>query len=496
MIRKRQASALRVNIPMVCRVLGYMLLIETVFMLAPLATALVDHDMGNLKAFAISAAVTFAAGAAVVGLIRPAYTDMGKREGFMLTALVWVVYSFFGMLPFMLSPQLQMNVTDAFFEAMSGFTTTGASLIDLDRELGHAVHMWRCLSQWIGGMGIIIFTLAVIPMLDSAGGMQMFNAEVTGITHEKLRPRISQTAKHLWEVYVALTAMAFLLLWFGPMSAFDAACHAMATLSTGGFSTSMAGIDGWNSVYVKTVVTVFMFLGGVNIAFIFRAAAGEFSFLRRNEAFMAYVKTILLALVVFAVAIWLQGAYTGWQSVTIDPLFQIVSSFTSTGYTLSSFDSWGPLVLSITMLLMFSGACAGSTSGGAKIDRFLVLGKFLRNELRRCIRPNAVFSVRLNKSSVPGFTVSKTVAFLVFYVLLFVAGGLLLSAMGVPMFDAVFSAFACISNTGLDAQITGYGTTYMHIPGAGRWVLAMLMLTGRLELFTVIILFTRSFWRK
>ena len=480
---------------MIAKVLGWLLIIEALFMAIPAITALWCGERAETWAFALAAAITAITGLAACR-IHPRYNDMGKREGFLLTALVWIVFSLFGMLPMIFSPFSHMSVTDAFFEAMSGFTTTGASLIDTTHPIPKSIHIWRCLSQWIGGMGIILFTLAVIPMLNHSGGMQMFNAEVTGITHDKIRPRISQTAKSLWGVYIILTLLSMIMLWAGPMDLFDAACHAMSTLSTGGFSTTTEGIDAWDSAYVKIVLTIFMFLGGVNFSLIYHTATGRLNYIRDNETFRAYAIVVAVALGLFAIAIVAQGNSPSLTSTIIDPLFQIVSAITSTGYTLAVFDDWGTMVLSVTLLLMFIGACAGSTSGGAKIDRLLLLCKYLHNELRRCIRPNAILPVRVNRRSVPVPIVDKVVAFLCFYMLLIVAGGIALTAFGVPLFDAFFAAFSCISNTGLDAAITGYGSNYMLISDPGKWILAALMLTGRLELYTVLILFSRSFWRK
>ena len=271
---------------MLLRVLGWLLLIEAIFMLLPLITCLLYNE-NDLFSFLISVGVTLAAGLIMTFCIKPSYTSMAKREGFLLTALVWVVFSLFGMLPFMLC-STPLSMTDAFFETMSGFSTTGATVYQSVDGLSHGINMWRCLTQWIGGMGIILFTLAVLPMLNHSGGMQMFNAEVTGITHEKLRPRISQTAKGLWAIYFILTVVIFFLLWIGPMDFFDSLCHAFSTMSTGGFSTRNDSIAYWDSNYVKIVVTVFMFLGGVNFALIFRAMHGDIKSLYRNDTFMSY----------------------------------------------------------------------------------------------------------------------------------------------------------------------------------------------------------------
>ncbi len=487
-------SRSRVNFPMLLRVTGWLMMIEAAFMLLPLVTCIIyrEHDFW---AFLIPAGVTGVIGACMTFLIHPEHTNMAKREGFLLTAMVWVVFSLFGMLPFMLS-ETPLSVSDAFFEAMSGFTTTGATVLSSVEHLSHGLHLWRCLMQWIGGMGIILFTLAVIPMLNHSGGMQMFNAEVTGITHDKIRPRISQTAKGLWLVYILLSVLLGVLLWLGPMNAFDSICHALSSMSTGGFSTKDASIGAWDSSYVKIVMTVFMFLGGVNFALLFRASTGDVRSLWRNDAFKTYLRIIAFAFVVFVAAIVINGQASSWTALTIDPLFQIVSTITSTGYTVTDFENWGTFILSIVFVLMFFGACAGSTSGGAKIDRLLYLLKNLRNELKRCIHPNAIYSVRINGKIVAPELVTKVIAFLCLYVLLIMCGGIVLTAIGIPLVDAFFSAFSCISNTGLGAGVTGYGSSYEIIPDVGKWVLSLLMLIGRLELFTVLILFTRSFWRK
>lgn len=483
-----------VNFPILFRIIGLLLLIEAGFLVVPLVTCLIYLE-SDWKAFAWSLAATVAAGSAMTFCIHPSSNSMGKREGFLLTSLVWIFFSIFGMIPFMLM-KTPMSVSDAFFEAMSGFTTTGATVMTSISHLSHGVIMWRSLIQWIGGMGIILFTLAVIPMLNHSGGMQMFNAEVTGITHEKLRPRISQTAKGLWMTYIVLTVMLFLLLLAGPMNLFESICHAFSTMSTGGFSTEDASVAAWDSTYIEVVLTVFMFLGGVNFALIFRAAHGDFRPLWKNDVFKLYIKVILVMYVLFVIGIIHQHQATSVRSLTLDPLFQIISTITSTGYTVTNFEKWGTFCLSLLFLLMFFGACAGSTSGGAKLDRMLYLFKNCGNEIVKCIHPNNIYTVFVNGKVVSNELVSKVIAFLCIYVILIMFGGMLLAALGLPLVDSFFSSFSCISNTGLGAGVTGYGGSYEIVPDAGKWVLAMLMMIGRLEIFTVIILFARSFWRK
>lgn len=484
----------QINFLMLTRVIGLLLMIEAAFMVIPFATCLY-YGEADYKAFGITMAATAVIGALMAFAVRPSRTDMGKREGFLLTALTWVVFTLFGMVPFMIG-ETRLSVSDAFFETMSGFTTTGATIMTSIDHLSHGILLWRCLMQWIGGMGIILFTLAVIPMLNHSGGMQMFNAEVTGITHDKLRPRISQTAKGLWLVYVALTVVLGVLLWLGPMNFFDGVCHAFSTMSTGGFSTRDASVGAWDSVYVKVVVTLFMFLGGVNFALLFKAATGHVGELWKSEVFRTYLIVIGTVLVLFIVAIVANNQAHSWESVTVDPLFQIVSTITSTGLTVGNFENWGPFVVALMFLLMFFGASAGSTSGGAKIDRMLFLLKNVRNEIRRTVHPNTILSVRVNGKVLSSDLVNKVIAFLCLYVMLIAVGGIALSATGIPIVDAFFSSFSCIGNTGLGAGVTGYGGSYDIISDFGKWILSFLMLIGRLELFTVIILFTRGFWRK
>lgn len=479
---------------MLLRVAGWLMMIEALFMLIPIVTCLI-YGESDWSVFSIIAGITGLCGFFLSRRIRPAHYGMGKRDGFLLTSMVWVVFSVFGMLPFMFCRQ-PLTLSSAFFEAMSGFTTTGASVITDISDMSHGVHIWRATMQWLGGMGIILFTLAVIPMLNSSGGMLMFNAEVTGITHDKLRPRISETAKALWMIYFAITALLVALLWAGPMNFFDSLCHAFGAISTGGYSSNSMGITAWhNSVYVKVVLIVFMFLGGVSFGLIYKVARGDTKALRHNDVLHVYVATIAIMLVLFAATIAIRGQVDNWQSVTLDPLFQIVSTITSTGFSVSNFENWGPFVMALTFVMMFFGSCAGSTSGGAKIDRILYLFKNARNELYRCIYPNAILSVKINGKVVNPDLVSKVIAFLCIYMILVVVGGMALSMFDVPIVDAFFSSFSCLSNTGLGAGITGYGSSYDILPDAAKWILSALMLIGRLEIFTVLVLLTPAFWR-
>lgn len=480
---------------MILRIMGWLLLIEAFFMLFPMIASILCGE-SDWKVFLFTSGVTCITGGILSLRSRPLTTVTGKRDGFLLTAMVWVIFSIFGMIPFLICSS-PMTLSDAFFEAMSGFTTTGASVITSVEAMSHGIHLWRAMMQWIGGMGIILFTLAVIPMLNHAGGIQMFNAEVTGITHDKISPRISQTAKTLWLIYLSLTAAVILLLWAGPMTLFESICHGFGTISTGGYTLYDEGLSFWHdSVYTKVVITLFMFIGGTNFALLFKAVKGNFKALRTNDVFKTYLGVIFGMLLLFILSIWYNGGMRSWQSVTLDPLFQIISTITSTGYTVADFESWGPFVLSLTFVMMFFGACAGSTSGGAKIDRILYLFKNVHNELYRTLYPNSILSVKINDKVINPELVTKVIAFLCLYMLLIVAGGAAVTATGVPIVDAFFSSFSCLSNTGLGAGITGVGGSYDILPDTAKWILAILMLIGRLEIFTVLVILTPAFWRR
>ena len=482
----------KLNVYGIVRIIGYLLLIESAFMLVPLGTAFYYKE--TLLPFLLSFCITLLGAIGCCSLVSQQRRDVGRREGYLLTALVWIVFSIFGMLPFMISEITHFDVSNAFFEAMSGFTTTGASVLDHVDHLPHSMHIWRCLMQWIGGMGIIIFTIALVPMFNNSGGIKMFNAEVTGITHDKIRPRISQTAKSLWIIYGILTIVLGFLLWIGPMDAFDSICHALTTVSTGGFSTSNESIGAWNSIYVKLVVMFFMFLGGVNFALIYHAAHGRFRIVWKNDVFRAYLKIILAVTLFFILMAGIHVAFEDVEDYIIDPMFLVISTISSTGLIIADFTQWGNAIYPVLFILMFFGACAGSTSGGAKIDRVLYLWRNTKNELNRCIHPNRYYPLTINGRVCPPEMLGKVVAFISLFFCMMVAGSVALALTGIPLGDSIFASFSCIANTGIGAGVTA--TSFEIVPDTGKWILSALMLIGRLEIFTILLMFVPGFWRK
>ena len=488
--RKRRGY---INFRMLMRVIGWLLTIEAVFMIAPCIVGFFYGEHSGIK-FLICIGITFGAGMGMVSL-RPKNKDMGKREAIMLTGLTWVVLSAFGMLPFLFCGT-HMSVTDAFFETMSGFTTTGASVLDTLHGVPHSILLWRCVVQWIGGLGIILFTLAVLPMLNYQGGMQLFNAEVTGITHDKLRPRVSFTAQSLWGVYLILTLICIGLLCLSEMSVFEAVCYGLSTMSTGGFATQDTSISDLGNLYIKVVLIIFMFMGGVNFSLLYKLVTGKFKDFFRNEVIRWYIIFIVVFAAILAINVAVTGLMENVEDVTIDPLFQTVSLLSSTGLVEPDFYDWGAIPVVLLVIMMVMGACAGSTSGGAKIDRFVVLFKFIKNEFHKLMHPNAITTVTLNGKGTPSPILMKTLAFLFLYVAVIVLGGVLMVIIGLPLKDGFFISLSAVSNTGLGTDITGFNGNFALIPDVGKWIISFLMLVGRLELFTILILFFPSFWRK
>lgn len=478
---------------MLLRTVGWLLMVLSGFMIIPLVTSIIYHD-SEVRPILNSMIITFVSAMALMSL-KPQSRDMGKREAILLTSLIWIILSLFGMLPFLLCGTHD-SVSDAFFETMSGFTTTGASVLSTLEKVPHSLLIWRCILQWIGGLGIILFTLAVVPMLNNKEGMLMFNEEVTGITHDKLRPRVSNTAKSLWLIYICLTITCILLLWASRMNLFEAICHGLSTVSTGGFSTNDMSVRDWNSPYIIIILTIFMFIGGVNFNLIFAAVYGDVKKLLKNDSFKWFCITILFGFVVFTIAIIGKGHVHSWQEVTIIPLFQSVSILSSTGLVVPHFHHWGAVPYIVMLIFMAIGGCAGSTSGGAKVDRFIILFRFLKNEMYRTMHPSAVKTVTVNGKGTSYVIVMKVLAFLALYFIVIFIGGLLLTMLGVPFEESFFFSLSAISNAGVGTDVECGVSCFSMIPDAAKWILSFIMLTGRLELYTVLLLFTRAFWKK
>lgn len=482
-----------INTLMVMRVIGWLLMIEAIFMIIPLGVSLYYREFDCAKSFLYTILITLSLGMLTSHSIKPLNMDMHRKEGFLLTSLVWVVFSIFGMLPFLFSG-VASNITDAFYETMAGFTTTGSTIFVDVEKLPKGILLWRSLMQWIGGMGIILFTLAVIPMLNKSGGVQLFNAEVTGITHDKLRPRVSGTAIGLWGVYLGMTVVMAVFLMFGPMDWFDSLCHTMSCVSTGGFSTKNESIGFWDSRYIDSIVIVFMFLGGVNFSLIYNALSGKIRVLWENEVLRWYVLLCCIGTLICFGDLFYRGENSNVIDCLLDSLFHIVATITTTGFSVENY-SWGQFSMMVLMLLMISCACAGSTSGGLKIDRMAVMLKNVKNEFIKALHPNQVTSVRLNGKVVPYAHVQRVIAFLVIFTLILGVSTTVLTLFNIEVFDSFFLSLSALCNVGYGPGIIG-GGMFVDLPVFVKWLLTFDMLIGRLELFTVLILFTKGFWIK
>lgn len=481
-----------INKKIIIQVMGLLLLIEGVFLGISSLVSLY-YNQYDFKALIITTIICFTIGISLRLLTQKADKNIGKREGYIIVSLVWVVFSIFGALPFVLSGAIP-SFTDAFFETMSGFTTTGASILNDIESIPFGLLFWRSITQWLGGMGIIVLSIAILPIF-GIGGMQLFVAEVPGPTPDKLHPRIKETAKRLWVIYVLFTLAEVILLKIGGMNWFDAVNHSFTTMATGGYSTKQASIAHFNSPFIDYVITLFMFIAGTNFTLSYFALHLKFGKVFRNEEFRYYLGFVMLFTVAIAFSLYhLQGF--GVEKSFRDSAFQVVSIITTTGFATADYLQWSPFVIVMIFALMFFGGSAGSTGGSIKIVRVSLLLKNSYQELKRIIHPNAIIPVRMNGKSVPPAIISNILAFVVIYMLITIISTILISALGYDLQTSLGAVAATLGNIGPGLGLVGPAENYAHFPDIGKWFLSFLMLIGRLELFTVLILFSPAFWKK
>jgi trk system potassium uptake protein len=481
-----------INFRRIFQILGLLLLIEAFFMFLCIPFSLFYNEK-DIVALIAATSITFLTGSGVWFLTRTADSSIGKREGYIIVTLAWVVFSLFGSLPFLFSGEIS-SVADAFFETMSGFTTTGASILVDIESMPHGLLLWRSLTQWLGGMGIIVLSLAVLPIL-GIGGMQLFVAEVPGPTKEKLHPRVKETAKRLWGIYVIFTLAETILLMIGGMSFFDALNHSFTTMATGGYSTKQASIAYFDSPFIQYVITMFMFLAGTNFVLSYFALHLRFEKIWKNEEFRFYSGAVLFFIVVVTVGLYLtQGGE--FETAFRQASFQVVSIITTTGFVTADYLSWVPALTVLIFVMMFFGGSAGSTGGGIKIMRVLLVLKNSYIELKRLLNPHAVIPLRFNNHVVAQQVVANVMAFIMIYILILVSSVAVISSLGYDLDTSFGAVAASIGNIGPGLGLVGPVENYAHFPDFGKWFLSFLMLLGRLELFTVLVLFAPAFWRK
>ncbi len=481
------------NFGVIVRTLSALLLIICAAMLLPVLVALLSHEPTMVIVFLGPAVIGALLAAAGIYLTRSATRQMLPRDGFVIVTGSWIIASAIGAVPFVLSHALPGYV-DAFFETMSGFTTTGASVISNVEALPRAILFWRSLTHWLGGMGIIVLAVAVFPLI-GIRAYQLVKAEAPGPTLERITPRMTHTAKILWLIYVGLSALETVLLMIAGLSPFDAITQTFGTMATGGFSTRNASVGSFGIPAVDIIITVFMVAAGMNFAVYYYLITARFSAVRVDSEFKAYIGIFVLATLTAAVSLHFQAGEAVGLSVR-ESAFQVASVLTTTGFATTNFDSWPAVAKTVLFLLMFIGGCAGSTAGGIKVVRIVTLMKQAANEMRYQIHPRAIFSLTLNGVSVQKTTVFGIVSFFFLYVLLVLITTGIVSLSGVSISGALTTALATLGNIGPGFAEIGPTKTYMFYPPAIKWFLSFIMMVGRLEVYTVLIAFSPGIWRR
>ena len=494
------------------KLFGVLLLIEAAALLLTAAVAWHYQRMTGetgTSAFLLTAALTGSIGLLLYNIGRNNHDPLQIKDSFLVVALAWVLFSVFGMLPFLICGTVD-NVTDAFFETMSGFSTTGATILDNIDHQPHGILFWRSLMQWLGGLGIVVFTLAFIPSVAKGSKkMSLFAAEAPGLSVEKLAPTMGATSRLLWIIYIALTLLCAIAYHIGPMDRFDAMCHALTTIATGGFSTHQASIGHFQSRYVEYVCVFFMLLAGINFAMYYFLFNRRFDVIRRNEELRWYLIAILGFTLLFMARFYFAPRYSistesqlashpqTWTDRIRTSLFHVTALLSNTGFQGSNYDYdlWGRLFLIPTVLLMVVGGCAGSTSGGVKMVRVMVLFKYIKKTINELLHSSSMYTIKISGQTVEEVSVRRVLSFFSLVIMLFVVNAVLLTATGMNFEDAMVSFLTCFSNYGPGSGITGPSGTFDNIPDFAKWLLSFDMLVGRLEVFTILLLFSPSFWR-
>lgn len=497
-------SRIRLNYKIIFHFFGLLLLFNGGFMMLATLISLIYKDGVTLNLFLASLSTLLLGGVAMYATKNHS-KEMNKREGYIVVAFGWIVMSLTGTLPYMATESIP-TFTEAFFETMSGYTTTGASILNDIEILPEGVLFWRSMTHWIGGMGIIVLAIAILPLL-GVGGMQLFAAEAPGPGGDKLHPRITDTAKRLWLIYFGYTVAETILLQVAGMSFFDAINHALSTLSTGGFSTKNASVAYWNdNPLIQYIIIFFMFLAGTNFVLSYYLFKGKVSKIIEDDEFKLYFKFIIIFTVIAASLIYFRAdiskstiahpmVFGEAESAIRHALFQVLTVITTTGFVSADYTMWTPFLTVFFFGLMFLGGSAGSTSGGVKVVRHLILIKNGFLEFKRSLHPNAILPVRYNTKSISKDIVFNVLGFFILYMLSFIIGALVFSMFQMDFESAIGLSASSLGNVGPALGDFGPVNNYSALPPLGKWWASFLMLIGRLELFTVLIIMTPFFWR-
>ena len=483
---------MRFNFNVIINIIGILLMINGMLMLTAIPFA-IYHGEDSWKGILVSSLINSLVGFIFYYKTKDIRTkDLKRRDGYLIVTTSWIFMCIFGTLPYIFTNQIP-DISNAFFETVSGYTTTGATILDDIEAIDYSVLYWRSLTQWIGGMGIIVLAVAILPFL-GIGGMQLFVAEAPVFSLDKLQPRIKETAQRLWLIYISFTVLLFIIFLVEGMNFFDAINHAMTTFATGGFSTKNASIGHFESPLIQYTVILFMLISATNFTLTYFALKLDFSKLYKNEEFKIYISFVLiLTFIVFTTLMLIDNNYP--EATFRDSLFNIVSIVTTTGFTTADFTGWTEFITILFFILMFIGASAGSTSGGIKLVRHVVLLKNSYIELKKQLHQSGVFTLKFNNRKVPNDVVSNILAFMMLYVVIFSIGSIIMSFIGVDFMTAIGSVAATLGNVGPGIGEVGPSYTFSSIPVSGKWFLSLLMFIGRMELFTFLIIITPIFWR-
>ena len=469
---------------------GLLLAFESMLLLACCCVSMIYGER-DLMSFVISFAVCLSVSAILLIYGRRKKCAMSRNEGYIVVALSWVFFSVFGMVPYLWGGFIP-NITDAFFETMSGFTTTGATILDNIESMPHGILFWRSLTQWIGGLGIVCFTIVLLPGFGASSQM-LYLSEATGVTHNKLCPKTRVMARYIFMVYILLTAVESALLMAGGMGLFDAVCHSMTTTATGGFSTKQASIAYWHSPYIEYVVSLFMLLSAINFSLYIVACKSKWKQLRKNTELKWFACSVGLLTLVISVVLFLNNGY-GVEEAFRKSLFQVATCHTSCGFATDDYNLWPPFTWMLLIFAMLSGGCTGSTSGGVKNLRLIIIANCIRNQFRQILHPRAVLPVRA------GFPfdnklVTTVLVFFAAYLSVAFTGWTLLMAFGVGFTEAMSTVISAMGNVGPGLGSFGPAFSWASLPDAAKWILSSLMLIGRLEIFGFLLIFYRSTWK-
>ncbi len=489
------------NVKPILNVVGVLLILLSGIMMIPVMVSFyysepgVGDGMDPVHAFALAAALSGATGVLLWKLFPSGLEKLRDREGFAIVGFSWISLTFFGALPLFLTHSCPEFV-DAFFESMSGFTTTGASILTNIDTLPHGILFWRNMMQWMGGMGIIMLSLAIFPAL-GIGSFHLFKAEIPGgATVERMQPRLAETAKLLWKTYLVLTLMEIVLLGAGGMGWFDAICHTFSTVATGGFSPHQSSVGHFDSVYIEAVIITFMFLGGVNFALHYHVIHGNFQVVFSNPEFRFYVTLLALGTLLATWGLYVHAPEDGLDHALRRSVFNVVSIGTTTGFATDDFDAWPTYLQIMMVVLMMIGGCAGSTSGSFKAIRIIIIFKVIFRELQKLVHPRSVISIKVGTRPLNPDHVNNVMALWGLFLGLSTLGFFLLCLMGVDFTTALTASIACVFNIGPGLGQVGPAGHYADIPDAGKWILIFWMLLGRLEIYGILLLFLPMTWRK